>query len=249
MGGRSSIQQNYNGTVYLPGSTLEAAPESFPRDGDLHIVFLSGNGIRFSAPVNDLWYRATIPTKPVDKPGSLPDLHAYRPDEAASPMACLQRFQFCDGSTSRCGPLASWADAQTGADELFGTNLEAEDTPLDSERASRFYWFLSLMTYSVPNLSSVLLQLGAASLASTRTLYAGLMGPLPNDQWQVDVMQWWATYLAGIQGGVVSTAAGPADSSLEHQRIEPYNKWIQDQICNNQVSYLSLRAVFERCQK
>lgn len=242
MNGRSFLESNFNGSTYIPSSGIQSIPGFFPRDGDLSIAFLSGNNIRFQEPVNDLWYRATSPTHGVallNESGGSSALPAYRPDEAASPMACLAQFQFCDATTIRCGPLSSWADAQTEAGKLFGTTLDAENPPLDKDPASsRFYWFVALMSYSVPELQSILHRLGASSLASTRNLYNGVMGPLRDDQWQVDVMQWWATYLAGVQAGVVSTAAGPSDSSVEHLRIKPYNKWIQEHICNNQVSLL-----------
>lgn len=191
--------------------------------------------------MDDAWYRATSPTKPIiraTQSGWSPDLPAYRSDEAASPLACLQQFQFCDSSKTRCGQLGSWFDAQNSAGELFGITLDAENPPLDNDPASRFYWFVSLMSFAVSGLGGILLHLGASSLDSARSLYSGVMGPLPNDQWQLDVMQWWATYLAGIQAGVVSTTSGPMDLSLEHLRIKPYNEWIQHHICNNQVRIL-----------
>lgn len=57
-------------------------------------------------------------------------------------MACFQQYQLCDGSESRCGPLSSWMDAQTGAAELFGTTAEAlvnnESPPADNPSASRY---------------------------------------------------------------------------------------------------------------
>lgn len=92
------------------------------------------------------------------------DLQLYQSDEAASPLACFTQLQFCDASKSRCGPLPSWADAQAGAGELFGTTLEAKDQPLYNNPASRFYWFVALMSSSVPELESILLRPGASSL-------------------------------------------------------------------------------------
>lgn len=200
-----------------------------------------------------MWYSATNSTSRFISSGEedpSSGFPAYQPDEAASPMACLQQFQFCDASKTRCGPLSSWGDAQIGAGDLFGLNMltDGPGSTLENDRASRFYWLVSLFSYSVPGLGNVLLRLGASSLASTRKLYAGLMGPLPNDQWQSDVMQWWATYLAGIQGGVVSAAVGPDDPSVDHLRIKPYNKWIQDKFCDNQVMSLSLETGSKVCQ-
>lgn len=231
----------------MPMSSFQS--ELFPRDGDVDLIFLSGNSIRFAAPVSDPWYRATVPSRPYSRAGepeSSPEYPSYQPEEAASPLACLQQYQFCDASTNRCGSLASWADSQTEAGELFGTTLDPADPPAeDDPAASSFFWFVALMAYSVPGLSIVLLHLGANSLASTRSLYSGMMGSLPDNQWQIDVTQWWATYLAGIQEAVVSSAIGISDPSLQHRLVKPYNQWIQDNICNNQVSNLLFEEVFE----
>lgn len=235
---RSFFQQNINGSTYIPSSSFEPAQDLSRRDGDVHIVFLSGNGVRFEQPVNDLWYRVTSPTRPFsnpEDPGSPPYHPMYRPQEAASPMACLQQFQFCDGSKTRCGPLSSWVDARIGAEKLFGAIPGGKLPSADNHLASRFYWFVALMASTVPGLPDIL-QSGPSSLASTRSIYSGVMGSLPNNQWQVDVMQWWATYLAGIQAGVISAASGFMDSSLEHIRVKPYNTWIKNHVCHNQAS-------------
>lgn len=73
-------------------------------------------------------------------------------------------------------------------------------------------------------------------MVSTQGLVSGLMGPLPNNQWQVDVTHWRATYLAGVQAGVVSTSYGHRDSSLQSLLITPFNDWIQNHMCDNQVN-------------
>lgn len=96
------------------------------------------------------------------------------------------------------------------------------------------------MSYAVPGLGLSLLHPGASSPASARSLLPGIINPLPKDHWQVNVMQWWATYLGtwrGIQAGVVSTTSGPVDVLLEHLRIEPFVEWIQYRICDNKVSF------------
>ncbi|KAL2277331.1 hypothetical protein FJTKL_00051 [Diaporthe vaccinii] len=57
----------------------------------------------------------------------------YQPEEAASPMGCVKQFQFCNPSLSsnKCGPLASWADAQNYAAPLFGITTEDFDNVID----------------------------------------------------------------------------------------------------------------------
>lgn len=241
---RSLAETNFNGsTVVSVGSgDFQSTPGLFPKDGDLTLSFLSGNGVVFQEPMDDLWYRATSQGESYTVVGSNQSSPAYQPEEAASPIACFQQYQLCDGSDSRCGPLSSWLDAQTGAAELFGTTADAllndESPPADNPSASRYIWFVALMTESVPGLEIMLNHLGANALVSTQSLVSGLMGPLPNNQWQIDVTHWWATYLAGIQAGVVATSYGHTDSSLQSLLIKPFNNLIQTQMCDNQVSHL-----------
>lgn len=87
---------------------------------------------------------------------------------------------------------------QLGAADLFDTTEEAlwneEDPSAYNPSASRFHWFIALMTLSVPSFTTILQQLGASpSLVSTHNLLSGVMGPLPDNQWQLEVMHWWAT--------------------------------------------------------
>lgn len=233
------MENNYNGSTYSAVSDFTSPPGLFPHDGDLTLAFLSGNGIGFFAPMDDLWYRATSQVTTINISSSQSE-SVYRSDEAASPIACLQQFQFCDASESRCGPLSSWLDAQTGAADMFGTTadfvMNNEIPSADNPTTSRYIWFVALLAMAVPQLNTVISQPGAKSLQSIEYLNAGYMGPLPDNQWQTDVTHWWATYLAGIQASVVSTSYGITDPSLQSVKFEPFNTWIQYHVCDNQVS-------------
>ena len=96
-----------NGTSADP-STFTPIDELLRSDGDLVLMFLSGNGVYFYEKSNDPWYRATR-----DNGNGI-----YQTDVAASPLGCVQQFQFCDGG-SKCGTLASLVDAAADAAPLF----------------------------------------------------------------------------------------------------------------------------------
>lgn len=64
----------------------------------------------------------------------------------------------------------------------------------------------------------------------------GLMGPLAENQWQLDVSYWWSTYLASLQAGVVNTARGPSDPGIDPYKEQPDNSYMRE-MCNNLVRY------------
>lgn len=209
-------------------------------DADLFIVFLSGEGVLFLNQTNDPWYRGLRPlstTLVIDGEYSRP---MYGSDEAASPMGCLQRYQYCN-SEKKCGNLASSADALTSASPLFheatsdiwsGGLLESNGT-LDATR-SRFNMF-QLMLVSAFSLYDVLNVLGSSSLLSPQRLASGYMGPLPDNQWQIDATHWFDMRMAALQAAFVNDARGPSDESLLPYMLGPDDKY-QQSMCNNQVS-------------
>lgn len=217
-------------------------PGLFNPDGDTVLVFLTSNGIEFWDATSDPWYRTTVrgdisymlyPDK---------EVVLYRSEEAASPMGCVRQFQFCNPSLSsnNCGPLVSWADAQAESAHLFGiTEAEMQKGSYPTSAiGSRYAWFAEVLTDAQGTIESVILNLGPDALASIKYLGDGIMGPLPSDQWQLDVRYWWATYLASIQAAVVNTAHGPTDAALAPYSILPFDSHVRE-MCNNQVRCLN----------
>lgn len=172
-------------------------------------------------------------------------IQVYQPEEAASPMGCVDQFQFCNPSLSgnNCGPLASWADAQVEASPLFGITIEemeSEDVPTTSNTmGSRYVWLIQMLAFFQADISTIIMDLGPDALTSLKYLSSGIMGPLPANQWQLDVRYWWATYLASLQAAVVNTAHGPTDPALDPYKVLPFNSHAQD-MCNSQVRYLAM---------
>lgn len=204
------------------------------------MIFLTGNGIEFQAKTYDPWYRATLSGSQVFSQNTDGSYRLYRPEEAASPMGCLRQHQFCNPSSKTCGPLASYADAQLEAAPLFGIDAaewENLTTPRDT-LSSRFQWLLRLMTSTEAALQTTISTLGPDALTSLKYINHGTMGPISDNQWQLDVEYWWSTWLASLQAGVVDTARGPLDSRLSPYMLQPLNSHMQD-MCNNQVRYTS----------
>lgn len=156
-------------------------------------------------PMDDDWYQATTPGRIVFDSFAPGNQSTWRADLSASPMGCLEQTQWCNSAYPRdrgCGPLASWYDSLYGAAPLFNVTKETviPDRPFSYDATSaRFIWpFLAMGSGSI-SLPSVLQSLGTRSLASQSKIFSGIQFPLPPNQWQLDVLQWWHIVLAAIQ--------------------------------------------------
>ncbi|KAI1423179.1 hypothetical protein F5Y12DRAFT_786163 [Xylaria sp. FL1777] len=234
------IDENGNGkTTY--GNLI---PELTRLDGDTTIVSLSGNGVFFSQRMDDDWYRATEAAGVLVDVLASGNITSYIPRVAASPMGCVEQWQWCKTSSSKdqttCGPLASLSDSFYGAFDLFNlTNENVNTEPRPSTTGlsgSRFLW-PSLSTIQSPTtLDTMLAHLGEKSLVSQTRLFSGIQWPLPDNQWHLDVTQWWHTILAGVQASwsvYVNTAHGPNDPMYREILWPPLND-AEKQLCNSQ---------------
>lgn len=174
-------------------------------DGDLAVFFLSGAGVRFMEPIDDDWYRATTPWGSFYYYGISGYHEAWRPDVSASPMGCLQQYQWCNSAYPRdrgCGPLAGWDDSRYGAAPFFDMTDDEMDrsrSPPSDQTQARFVWPLMAIANSPTSVEILVNCLGPKSLASQTKLFSGLQSSLQQDQWQLDVYQWWQMVLAATQ--------------------------------------------------
>lgn len=237
-----------NGSLVNEYSNFYPSQAISRTDSDLTIFFLSGNGVLFAQPNDDPWYRGNVP-------GSLFAVNvadvtatAYEPEEAASPLGCIQQYQICNPSLPadrQCGPLASVFDAAFGAAPLFGLTGDAAIAPIFGPSkgefyntiighdgpSSRFLWFL----WGVLTLDLMVQNFGSQSLVSAEGLTQGFQtNQLPSNQWQIDVVHWWATKLAAIQSAAPSVAQGSQGEALQAVKFPPLDWW-QKKMCNSQA--------------
>lgn len=205
-------------------------------------MFLIGNGVRYAEQTIDPWYRGTVPSQKYyylpyqDTPAQ----DSFSPEEAASPLGCLQQYQICNLDARHCGPLKGYFDYQIESAGVFNISEEAimedgfvKNNPL----GQRFQWFTGVVAYEgTMTLVDSLSQLGAFSLSSQAALQGGLMATLAENQWQFDVERWWATGLARMQAGFVDVAVGPSEEGLQPSTIHAPSPHIQESFCNSQVS-------------
>ncbi|KAK7962064.1 uncharacterized protein PG986_002889 [Apiospora aurea] len=205
----------FQGSLLSSSSQFIPDPNIVKHDGDVTLVFLSGNGVTFISPEDDDWYRPTV------RYGSVTSSDAnrrnvtqdrYRPEEAASLLGCTQQFQWCrDPAKGQCGNLEGRLDALYSAAQWF--NLTTKD--LDPDRpvpktklGSLLMWAYFILVDDTTSLQGFISSLGPRSLASQNSVRQGMVSGLQKNQWQLDVKQWWQILLAGFQARFVNTAQG-----------------------------------------
>ena len=205
------------GGVSPSDSTWQPIPALSRDDADTSIFFLSSNGIGYSAPVEDPWFSATTKANysGLDGNGDL-----YETDYLVNVLACIDQHQFCVEKT--CTPLTSLAAANNASDNLqMKTMQRAVMNLMATSTVSESIW------WSVQGLRS-------NALRASDTILGFLQGPLPSDQWTIEVSAWMATSLARLQQLTVDYATGtPSDPNKSH--IIPPSSKEEKSLCNSQV--------------
>lgn len=235
--------QTVNRAIY-PNSTFVPIPDLQKPDGSVEVIFLTGNGIGFVDQTSDPWYRVSNVTAgtitSIVRNGAFP---YYRPSEAASPLGCVEQFQFCRSSDQECGPLAAWMDAILGAAHLFDLTPdevlagEVTNGTTATSLASRYIWYSMIMSYLPRGASQVPSYASSRKLLSEQTLNSGFQFGLRDDQWKADVSHWWFTWLSLLQISFLDVAKGPPPSFLADDRVilaRPMDQQQKD-MCFNQV--------------
>ncbi|KAI0453580.1 hypothetical protein F5B21DRAFT_479152 [Xylaria acuta] len=222
-----------------PGGGFMPRPEIRRSDADIELIFLSGNGVVFNKRTEDDWYRATVPFRPIYYSSAEGYDEGYRPETAASPLACAHQLQWCNPSLPKdqaCGPLASEFDSYIAAAPLF--NVTEEELAPDRESShsalgSTLVWGRLMNSYNPCTLYQFLSQARSKALSSEKQVYGSVATGLPDNQWKLDVIKWWNMLLAAQQASYVNTARGPTGPEFDDLRLPPLNKH-EETLCASQ---------------
>ncbi|KAI1132832.1 hypothetical protein F5Y10DRAFT_291787 [Nemania abortiva] len=231
-----SIESQYaNKSTVISTSDFRPISSIQREDADVTLVFLSAEGVLHSAPSTDEWYRVS-PTAANLSEGinsTINTITVYLPLEPASPIGCAKQYQFCHGDIHNCGLLASWVDALSSAARLFNTT--AFYSRSNNNSGSSFSYFIAgFTTYQSAPIGELLAQLGPASLASKSSLASSIQGPLPSNQWQLDVTRWWDISMASLQAAYLGMSYyNPPDPSLLKYRTNFTSEAFR-KLCNSQ---------------
>lgn len=230
-----------NGSLSIGGSNCLPIQQLVRHDADVYFVFLSGNGVLYTEPSTDEWYR--VASLPTNVGGSSADESTvstvYLPLEPASPLGCTDQYQMCTATS--CSPLTSLRDALADAALLFNSSYAelAEESEGKTGRAALFGYIGHTLFTLRPNVMRVLNHLGPRALASYRNVMMAFQGPLAPNQWQIDVTNIWNISMAATQAAFIDTAYGPRDPKVLEIWFN-YTGSHTDTFCNNQVTALLL---------
>ncbi|KAI1410020.1 hypothetical protein F5Y13DRAFT_202643 [Hypoxylon sp. FL1857] len=206
-----------NRTIDANKSNFEPISELRRPDGDLAIIFLSGNGVVMEGNSHDDWYRYTIPYEDaLDNATSV----YYLMSEAASPLGCLEQYQLCTASPEWCSPLASLSDVFERAKENAGNTAGMSPGDISSANATlqRLIWFRMVRGTILKDLNY-------------QGSFAGIQAPLMENQWKIDLTQIWEIELAALQMAFLASTKVP-DPDLSKFQVHPENQGQYD-ICQN----------------
>ncbi|KAE9371335.1 hypothetical protein N431DRAFT_483888 [Stipitochalara longipes BDJ] len=204
-------------------------PELFVPNRSLSLIFASFTG-SYTGPSDDLWIPAHQNlTQTFSENGTAGSpVQIFSPDSSLSVLACVEQQQFCNPSFLggiKCTKMLSPGDFLVAGPALMA-EIGANDRQFAV--ASTMYSAASLSTfyYTVLSLDVPLL---ADSLAG-----GGVSVPLPNNQWELEVENWFQIGLNNVQRMVVSFATGPPSQFAQYtlnQAKSPAMQWM----CENQI--------------
>jgi hypothetical protein len=159
-------------------------------------------------------------------PGTGLKADVYSQDEAASPLACTWQEQFCNPNLpedQRCTALGTAYDVREELESLF------QDEPSRNRAIwlARVFWALGNDPFIVSS------TLNAQSLLARRSIMGGLQGPLPDDQWKIDMQYWFEVGLASMQQAMLDGALGLPKTTTGI--LLPPSTDEERKVCNSQV--------------
>jgi len=204
-------------------------PELYVPNRALSLIFASFSG-SYNGPSDDLWLPAhqNLTQTFIEVANISSQVQMFAPDSSLSVLACVDQQQFCNPAFPGghvCTELLSPDDfLMSGMELLFGISanerqLAVASTIYNAASVSTFY-------YTVLGLDMPLL---ADSLAA-----GGVSVPLPNNQWELEVKNWFQIGLNNVQRMVVDFATGPPSQFAQYtlnQVTSPAMQWM----CENQI--------------
>ncbi|KAL0259681.1 hypothetical protein SLS55_005418 [Diplodia seriata] len=148
----------------------------------------------------------------------------YGSDEVVSVVGCVQQNQVCNPNLpaeQQCTPLSSEQDTFYNARALWA----------EPDKQDALDGMARLFSLFGPQV--IASDLGASALTSRYGLELGCQGPLPANQWQLEMEHWFKAELARLQANFVEYATGPLDPAMR-QWLVPQQSAADRYFCHNQ---------------
>ncbi|KAF2666860.1 hypothetical protein BT63DRAFT_321076 [Microthyrium microscopicum] len=204
-------------------SSFKPISELQPAIGDVQLYFMSLNDISFASPVDDPWYSVHQKFDVVNVAGG-PSQERYYRDDFMRVLGCVSKYQYCNPNAvpnATCTPLTGAVPAQEAAYGLF-----------DTENQAYFNWTLQALSQAASP-GGVVTNLGITSLLGRTAKFLSLQPALANNQWELEVENWFKVALADMQQNIVLQATGPGDPSV-NRFVKKLNTTDQKKLCTTQ---------------
>ncbi|KUI69927.1 hypothetical protein VM1G_05376 [Cytospora mali] len=164
-------------------------------DVDTTLMFLAGNNVRNTNPVNDPIFSA-------HRVGEVPyHGNVYYSDYVTSVVGCTEQYQFCNPTDKKCTKLTGMDGAYTAGQTQLDLNASQNVTMEVLYHTVRF-WGASILVNAMSS---------PPNLLALDDLEMYVQSDLPDNQWQIEVQNWHATALVNIQNWLLLRVIGPQD--------------------------------------
>jgi len=161
--------------------------------GDKFIIFLEQNDVLHWKPNKDPIFAATQLNSN--------ETNTYRANRYVSPMACFQQHRYCNPNNDRC---SAWNGRYEAINELALSAESVNFNPAQLATASRI--ILAALQTSI---YSAINSRASKCLRAQDKMDWLFQLPLPDNQWEIEVLSWAQQGLAALQAAVQEYAAGP----------------------------------------
>ena len=165
-----------------------------------------------------------------------PSINFVSADQPVDVLECTERYQFCnpDSKMSQsCTPLTGIFTATQAADTLWRTTKQREFFNTSS----------NLMLNNAGGLVEIVGLTGISSLLSRHSLSVGNQSPLPSNQWQLEIENWYGATLADLQRVTIEYVTGPTDSAIFPLLQRPQTEE-EHLVCQSMVSLFFFQLFF-----
>ena len=187
-------------------------------DAEVSLYFLGADSISFTEPVDDPWFSA-------HRALEIKDQTYYLSDTIMRIVGCAEQQQFCNlnlnANESSCTPLTAQWPALNAA---FGHDMGFSELQLNL--VVRFDRASSLILLEESITSEV-------SLQAYNSLSDFFSGPIPSNQWQIEVSNWFNIALAKFQALLLEVSTGPA-AIRPGGTISPLYDKLDESLCSMQ---------------
>lgn len=225
---------NIEDQEWFPNATLYAA-----QDADVTISFLAANAIKYYYPVYDPVFAAGLDgNDTLIIPDGTKNETFYTSHHLIDVMGCIEQYQICitDGL---CTPMVPVQLIQNATTALLTSN-----NAMNIGRIAT----LGKLTISSgsTSIANPVLRRGIAVMLAPRSLNGVVQtARLPQNQWELEIENWFSIALAKLQAYMLSYAAGPEDAVFRPFISAPVPQARRSACANQRVRNMEGRVNFD----